>query len=94
MGDDIEFNHDGIAPGSEKFYSGGVALPINLAILEITGAPQQTCEVREGDEAARMRISLERGHRHLRARFAACNGSLYSSAYYVYVRKIDDQGTN
>jgi len=86
-GGDIGFRRDGIAPGAEDLYSGGKAVGYNAASLDLSGLPQMTVAVSPGDLGAVFRVSLPRGPRHVRAQFSHCAGA-YSSAYYVYVRRI------
>jgi arylsulfatase A-like enzyme len=85
-GDDIEFRRDGIAPGAEAMYTGGKALGIDTACLELSGMPQQCVEVGEEDAGAVFTVELEPGPRHVRAQFSR-TGGLYTSAYYLYVRR-------
>jgi hypothetical protein len=86
-GDDVTFRRDGIAPGAESMYTGGVELPFDTAVLDISGKPQQCVEIGPDDPAATFLVSLRRGARHVRARFSAPSGA-YCSAYYVYVRRV------
>lgn len=87
-GEDVEFYHEGIAPGAEGLYSGGEALPYETACLTVTGLPQQCAPVEEDAAGAVFRVRLDSGPHHVRARFAVNDGH-YSSAYYVYVRRVE-----
>jgi hypothetical protein len=86
-GDDVEWYREGVQPGSEGLYTGGEALPFTLACLRISGLKQESAEVAESENAARFRVNLSAGRRHLRAYFQDPHG-LMSSAYYVYVRRV------
>ncbi len=86
-GDDVEFRRDAIAPGAEGMYSGGRALGYDTAVLNLSGRSQQCVEVNPNDLGATFTLRLEQGSAHLRAQFSDCRGA-YSSAYYVYVRRI------
>jgi hypothetical protein len=90
-GDDVEFRRDAIEPGSEGYYTGGVALAADVAVLDIPGFPQQSAPVEAEDRGVKLTLRLPRGPKHLRARFASCDGRLAMSAYYVYVRRVSDQ---
>ena len=78
---------DGIQPGAEGTYSGGVALDINTAALYISGMPESWVPVNDQDRGTVIRVSLSEGLRKVRAQFSASSG-FYSSAYYVYVRRV------
>ncbi|TFG68112.1 MAG: N-acetylgalactosamine-4-sulfatase [Anaerolineales bacterium] len=86
-GEDVCFREDGIEPGMEFFYSGGVALDIDTAGLWVSGFPEQWAPVSPEDRGALIRMNLPAGPRHVRAQFASSSG-FYSSAYYVYVRRV------
>ncbi|HAR64855.1 MAG TPA: N-acetylgalactosamine-4-sulfatase [Lentisphaeria bacterium] len=86
-GDDIVYREDGIQPGAEGTYSGGVALDINTAALYISGMPESWVPVNDQDRGTVIRVSLSEGLRKVRAQFSASSG-FYSSAYYVYVRRV------
>jgi len=86
-GEDVSFREDGIEPGMEFFYSGGVALDIDTAGLFVSGFPEQWVSVDPDDRGAVIRMRLPAGPRHVRAQFASANG-FYSSAYYVYIRRV------
>jgi arylsulfatase A-like enzyme len=86
-GDDIEFRRDAIAKQSWGMYTGGKALDIRTACLEITGHGQQSVPVSEGDTGSKIRVQLEAGDVHLRA-FFSNNKGLFQSPYYVYARRV------
>jgi arylsulfatase A-like enzyme len=86
-GKDVSFREDGIEPGRETLYSGGVALDIDTAGLFISGFPEQWVSVAPDDRGIAIRMHLPAGPRHVRAQFASSSG-FYSSAYYVYVRRV------
>jgi hypothetical protein len=88
-GDDIRYYVEGVQPGrGESSYSGGVALDIDTAGLFISGFPEQWVPVSPEDRGATIRMKLPAGPRHLRAQFSAAASGFYSSAYYVYVRRV------
>lgn len=87
-GIDVPFHAEGIAPGSEASHTGGEALTIDTATLEISGLPQISIDVAPHDRAAVIRTTLPAGPRHLRARFHAAGSTFHTSAYYVYVRRL------
>jgi len=89
-GDDVEYRKDWIQPGAEGTYSGGVALNIDTAGLDVSGLPTKWIPVDPEDEGAIIRIQLPAGPRHVRAQFSAAGPGFYSSAYYVYVRRVGD----
>ena len=86
-GEDVSFREDGIEPGMEFLYSGGVALEIDTAGLFVSGFPEQWVSVDPEDRGVAIRMHLPAGPRHVRAQFASSSG-FYSSAYYVYVRRV------
>ena len=85
-GDDIAFRRDAIAPADWAWYTGGRALAIDTANLEITCHP--LLSVRVSDEAAAtLRLDLQAGPARLRAQF--CNAAgLRQSPYYVSARRL------
>jgi len=88
-GDDISYYVEGVQPGrGEVSYSGGVALDIDTAGLFVSGFPEQWIPVGPEDRGATIRMALPAGPRHLRAQFSAAASGFYSSAYYVYVRRV------
>lgn len=86
-GYDVEVYKEGLHPGSEDTYSGGKALDIQTAALNISGYPELTIPVNPQDVGAVFRIHLKRGNAHLRAIFSS-NSWLQMSAYYVYVKLV------
>jgi len=88
-GPDVEYYAEGVQPGTaENNYSGGVAVAIDTAGLLISGFPEQWTDVNPDDKGTIFRMKLPAGPRHLRAQFSAAAPGFYSSAYYVYVRKV------
>lgn len=85
-GDDIAFRRDAIAQADWNLYTGGQALEITEARLEITGhAP---CAIPVVDEAeAVLNLRLGAGPVEVRAWFANDDG-LMQAPYYVYVRRL------
>lgn len=86
-GDDIEFRRDAIAESAWVHYTGGKALDIRTACLEITGHPQESVPVQGGETGAKIQVQLEAGDAHLRA-FFSNNKGLMQAPYYVYVRRL------
>jgi arylsulfatase A-like enzyme len=88
-GPDVDYYAEGVQPGSaETNYSGGVAIDIDTAGLFISDLPEQWISVKPEDRGATFRMTLPAGPRHLRAQFSSAESGFYSSAYYVYVRKV------
>ncbi len=87
-GDDIEWRKDGfVAPGSENLYTGGKAMPVDMASITLSGLPTQYTEVTPDATGAVFQLHLKRGHYHLRAQFSNAQ-RFYCSAYYVYAKRI------
>lgn len=86
VGDDIDFRRDAIAEADWAHYTGGKALAITAARLEITGHPPLTASVGEG-AAACLRLRLQAGEARVRAIFVGDDG-LEQIAYYVDVRRL------
>ena len=85
-GDDVAFTRDGIAESDWWIFTGGKALEIDTAHLEVSGYAALSAKV--GDEAeAVMRIALAAGHVHVSAHFGGADG-LKQAPYYLYVRKV------
>ncbi|MCK5801267.1 MAG: arylsulfatase, partial [Lentisphaeria bacterium] len=89
-GDDVVFRRDAISENAWMHYTGGEALPIDMAVLAIEGLPQQDVEIEDGQDGAIFTIRLERGPLHLRAFFANRGGGRTLSPYYVYARRLQD----
>lgn len=88
-GSDTGYYEEGIMPSPGKnTYSGGVALSIDTAGLLISGFPEQWADVGPKDCGVIFRMQLPAGPRHLRTQFSSAAPGFYSSAYYVYVRRI------
>jgi hypothetical protein len=86
-GDDIEFRRDAIAKSAWVHYTGGKALDIRTACLEITGHPQLSVPVQDGETGAKIQMKLAAGDVHLRA-FFSNNKGLFQSPYYVYAKRV------
>ena len=86
-GDDIEFRRDAIAESAWPHYTGGRALDIRAACLEVTGHPQQSVPVTGAEPGAAIRMELAAGDAHLRAFFSNHKG-LFQAPYYVYARRL------
>jgi len=88
-GSDMGYYEAGVQAGrGENSYSGGVALDIDTAGLFVSGLPEKWVDVAPEDRGAVIRMALPAGPRHLRAQFSAAAPGFYSSAYYVYVRRV------
>jgi len=85
-GDDVVFRRDAIAQADWGLYTGGKALEITRAGLEITGHEIWTTAVDDGSEAV-LSLRLEAGPAEVRAWFAD-DGDLKLAPYYVYVRRL------
>ncbi|MFT5239480.1 MAG: arylsulfatase A-like enzyme [Kiritimatiellia bacterium] len=88
-GEDVVYRKDGIQPGREGTYSGGTALNIDTAGLFVSGFPEQWVSVKPDDRGTVIRATLPVGERNVRAQFSSSTG-FYSSAYYVYVRRLGE----
>jgi arylsulfatase A-like enzyme len=86
-GDDVEFRRDAIAESAWVHYTGGKELDIRTACLEITGHPQVSVPVQDGDTGTKIQLQLEAGDVHLRA-FFSNNKGLFQSPYYVYAKRV------
>jgi arylsulfatase A-like enzyme len=86
-GDDIEWRKDCIRESDTPHYSGGVALNIRWARLEVGGRSYHR-EVDEGSAAVVFPASLLKGRDRLFAAFYD-ESERTIAPYYVYVRKID-----
>ena len=85
-GDDIAFRRDAIAEADWGLYSGGQALAIERASVEV-GGRTASAPVAAGEAAARLRLDLDRGPAHLRAWFSG--EGVQQSPYYVEARRVD-----
>jgi hypothetical protein len=86
-GPDVTFCEDGIAPGAESFYQGGVELGIDQATVLVSGGIRETVDVSPEDRSAVVRLELPEGPQHLRAIFSGSTGFV-CSAYYAHVRRV------
>ncbi|WP_304186270.1 arylsulfatase [Phenylobacterium aquaticum] len=86
-GDDVAFRRDAIARADWSLYTGGIALPITAARLEITGHPPLTVQVAD-ETAAVLRLSLPAGEVQVRGWFLNEAG-LTLAPYYIYVRRLE-----
>ena len=85
-GDDIEFRRDAIAEPEWATYTGGQALAIATAHLEVSGYAPQSIAVTD-EPAAMLRLRLEAGGVHVRAHLSN-EAALNQAPYYVYVRRL------
>ncbi len=85
-GDDIAFRRDAIAEKEWVHYTGGKALDIRTACLEVSGYPQLSVPVGE-ESAAKLSLQLAAGDVHVRA-FFSNNKGLMQTPYYVYIKRL------
>ena len=85
-GDDVIFTRDGIAEAEWSLYTGGKALEIHAAHLEVSGYPAASVAVADEAEAV-IRLSLNAGQVHVSAHFSGAE-ELMQAPYYVYVRRV------
>ncbi len=88
-GADVEYNEEGIAPGAKSLYSGGKALDLDTACLDISGESPRYKDITSDDASVIFRVQLEKGRRRVRAHFTSADGD-YMATYYVYVRPVDE----
>ena len=81
--DDVHFERRHISESDWPLYTGGVALPIEEACLDL-GQAVMTKAVGPSDRSAVFRVELEKGGYHLRAWFQGKNG-LSLGSYYTDV---------
>ena len=82
--DDIDWNKRDIEPGKERHYTGGVALEIERAFIEI-GGQRKFMDIDPDSTSAVFELELKAGQHRLKAGFTDKSGGLFC-AYYVYVR--------
>jgi len=87
VGDDVGFRRDAIAPADWPLYTGGAALPLTHARLEIDAVGAFETEIAEDEEAAILRVALRQGRCHLRC-WLVGTGGLKQSPYYVDVKRV------
>ena len=85
-GDDIEWRKDAIEESEAPHYTGGVAIPIEWARIDIGGGSFQT-EVGETDTVAVFEVDLTAGKDRLYAAFHDRKEQTIAP-YYVYVEKL------
>jgi arylsulfatase A-like enzyme len=85
--DDIAFRRDAINPADWGIYTGGKALPITAARLDITGQAPVTVPVAD-ENAAILRMRLPAGEVEVRGSFLTEAGQ-EMAPYYIYVRALD-----
>ncbi|MBT3373962.1 MAG: arylsulfatase [Lentisphaerae bacterium] len=86
-GDDVVFRRDAIAEHAHASYTGGKAINLQNALLEISGIPQMSTAISDGDVGATFEVELKRGPIHVRGYLTNYEG-LMMSPYYVYVKKV------
>ncbi len=86
-GDDVPFRRDAINPADWRTYTGGAALAITGARLEIEGAPAQHVTIDETASAAIFRLQLAAGPGALRAAFITESGAQLAP-YYVSAQRL------
>jgi arylsulfatase A-like enzyme len=87
-GFDVPVYEEGIEPESLNRYRDGVALEIDTAGLMISGVPELWVPVNPDEMHTRFQASLQPGPCNVRAQFSSSASGFYSSAYYVYVKRL------
>ena len=87
-GFDVPVYEEGIEPSSLSGYKDGVALPIDVAGIMISDGPEIYVDVNREDAHTKIQAELKKGPANLRAQFLSSSKNFYTSAYYVYVKKI------
>jgi len=85
-GEDIEWDREGVSECSHDHYTGGTALPLRQACLQVTGHPLLSTEVAPDDTAAVLEVELQAGPAHVQT-WLTDGGDFSVGAYYVYVRR-------
>lgn len=86
-GDDVAWRREECWPEAHATYTGGSALPIQAARLEVSGAQALACDVGEACDKAVFRIALKAGPARVQTWFSD-GGNFDLGAYYVYVRML------
>ena len=84
-GDDVEWRRDAIAEQWHSLYTGGQALDIQRAVLQI-GSDQHSATVSDGDGCTSFAVHLAPGRTQVRAWFTNDMDGAVRGAYYTYVR--------
>ncbi|MFS0726678.1 arylsulfatase [Paenibacillus sp. 1P07SE] len=88
-GDDIYWDKTGVAEQWRHYYTGGKALPLARARLQIgSDKPVAEQRIESGADAVYFRIQLQEGETTLQTWLTDEEGELAIGAYYVYVRKL------
>jgi arylsulfatase A-like enzyme len=82
-GDDIEWRAELVPQSSHWLYTGGKALDITEASINIDGR-EYSAKVEDQNQSVKFEVSLEKGPAHLSSQFRLADGSTLG-AYYVYV---------
>jgi arylsulfatase A-like enzyme len=85
-GDDIQWSRDMVEVRSFAFYTDGVKLDIERAVLRIGGIRAER-DILPDDVCASFRVALSEGPAHLQT-WLTGSGGLELGAYYVYIRLI------
>lgn len=86
-GDDVPVEREAIAASDLWLYTGGQALGVDAAHLEVTGHPPLSVPVEDGEAEAVLQLDLPAGAVHVSAGFTG-PGGLKQAPYYVYVRRV------
>jgi arylsulfatase A-like enzyme len=87
-GDDVVWSKQWISEKNWSYYTGGEALPIRQATLNI-GGQEVVQEVAAGDTSTVFLIDLQAGSTHLHTKLTdGEGGELSLGAYYVYITRI------
>ena len=84
-GDDIEWRRDAIDERWHSLYTGGQALDIRRAVLQI-GSEQFSTDVSNDEDCASFSVRLTPGRTQVRAWFTNDMEGAVRGAYYVYIR--------
>jgi hypothetical protein len=82
-GDDIEWRAELVPQSSHWLYTGGKALDITEASINIDGR-KYSAKVEDQNQSVKFEVSLEKGPAHLSSQFRLADGSTLG-VYYVYV---------
>lgn len=85
-GDDVQFSRTFIQEKHWRLYTGGKALKIKEAVIEIQGN-HESCQVADTDDCATFDLKLSKGLTDLNAWFTD-GTSYYTAAYYIDVEQV------
>ncbi len=88
-GDDIEYEKEFIDKTHSHFYTGGKALDLKSAVINIQGITKRT-QIDEKTITAKMKVRLKKGKTTLKAWFNDAYGNNYTAAYYVDAVRLNE----